>query len=111
MSHGIHTLEGPILHDGCTECVQRGLDPSVAIAYMDSQTFAKAWRRAILWQRDGDLPDLQDAETRTLTVLWSVRCAMQPIDEQRVVRMYPDSPITFDEWLDRESALADRETQ
>jgi hypothetical protein len=64
---------------------------------MDSHTFRRAWDRAIAWQRDGDLPDLQDAEMATLNVLWSVRCAQQT--------------AAADDELDRDHALSDVEDQ
>lgn len=61
-----------ILPDGCGECARRGADVPLAIASMDAQNFARAWRRAADWNRAG-LPDISETEAPLLQVLWSIQ--------------------------------------
>lgn len=60
-----------ILHDGCPECERRGADVELALAYMDDPTFARAWQRAIDWERP--MRDVSSAEAPLLRVLLAVR--------------------------------------
>lgn len=40
-----------ILHDGCEECELRGRDLELWIGHVDSSNWARAWERAIEWNR------------------------------------------------------------
>lgn len=40
-----------VLRDGCAECERRGKDPLKALLHMDRERFAKAWQRAIDYDR------------------------------------------------------------
>lgn len=76
MSHDAHEAvpgysPAQVLADGCGECRYRSEHPDVAVAHMDPQSFATAWKRAAAWQRDG-LGDVSAAEVPVLRVLWAL---------------------------------------
>jgi hypothetical protein len=80
-AHDYHE-EGPgyspnqVLHDGCSECAQRGQDVSLGIASMDARNFARAWRRAADWNMQG-LPDVAENEVQLLRVLWTIQLRLE----------------------------------
>lgn len=57
-----------VLVDGCAVCEARSKDPRRAIAHMDRERFARAWRRALQSEREG-LTDISDAEALLFDVL------------------------------------------
>lgn len=71
-----------ILHDGCDECEHRGKDLQMALAHLDNDTFARAWRRAYDDHAsngggyDATGP-LSDCERGLLNVLWGVQVSLQ----------------------------------
>ena len=74
MSHSPHeSLPGyspaQIVVDGCRECESRSI--GTVLAKLDPPAFARAWQRAVSWQREG-IPDVSQAETGLLFALWSV---------------------------------------
>ncbi len=81
MSHAPHEAlpgysDDHLLHDGCSECEQRGKNPDMAIGHMDEQTFAAAWERAVLYER-GHLHSVSAAEVPLLRVLWAIQCQLE----------------------------------
>ena len=95
MSHDYH--EGldcydarQILHDHCTECEARGKDLTMALAHLDNERFAKAWKRAYDWLgSNGDheaVGPVSFAEVELLNVLWGVQVVFErlgiPLDGQ-----------------------------
>lgn len=71
--------EAQLLYDGCEECERRGEDPVEALARMDAQRFARAWRRAAAYKR-GELSVEQavsHAEIAVLNVLWAVQVHLE----------------------------------
>jgi hypothetical protein len=87
MAHAYHeSLSGydprQILFDGCRECGHRGKDVEVALANMDNETFARAWKRAYDWQASSGggydaTGDVSLAETAVLRALWGVQVLLQ----------------------------------
>jgi hypothetical protein len=86
VTHSYHDgLDGfdarQILHDHCAECEYRGKDVSSALAHMDDNTFARAWKRAYdLEASTGDytaVGPVADAEVDLLKVLWGVMVILQ----------------------------------
>jgi hypothetical protein len=65
-----------ILHDGCGACSYRSSHPDMAIARLDVDAFAAAWKRAADWQH-GSLSDVSEAEVPVLRALWSVEVQME----------------------------------
>ena len=63
--------QAQILHDGCPECEYRSEDIVRTLASLDQPTFARAWQRAGVLQRDG-LTNAADAELPLLKVLAAV---------------------------------------
>lgn len=64
-----------LLVDGCVECEARSRDLGFAIAKLDPERFARAWRRA---QQDAagdddELGPVSRCERPLLQVLWAVR--------------------------------------
>jgi hypothetical protein len=81
-----------ILNDGCIECSYRASGRDRGIAWLDPDTFARAWHRAADWNRmGGGLDDVSETEAPLLSVLWSVQLKLEllgwPIGE------LPASPI------------------
>lgn len=66
-----------LLHDGCTECEARATYCDHGISKLDSQNFARAWRRAYHWNVGGTGTQISDAERPMLTVLWSVQLQLE----------------------------------
>lgn len=66
-----------ILHDGCTECEQRGQRDDHGISSLDPQNFDRAWARAARWHRDL-VTDVSDVEAPLLKTLWSVQLQLEP---------------------------------
>jgi len=84
MSHSFHeALDGfdpaQILVDGCPECEDRGRNLPVALAHIDDQRFAAAWKRAYdLYALDSpSVGRVSDAEKPLLEVLWGIQCVLQ----------------------------------
>jgi hypothetical protein len=86
MSHDYHEgLENydarQILHDCCKECEHRGKDLVMALAHMDNNTFAKAWKRSYDWLAStGDydaVGPVSFAEVDLLNVLWGVQVQLE----------------------------------
>lgn len=103
MSHVFHDgLPGydprQILHDGCGTCEERGADLSLALANMDKQTFARAYKRAYDWQASGgdhnSVGAISSAEAQLLRVLWGVQVQLQgfgpELDLQRMQALVAD---------------------
>lgn len=66
-----------LLHDGCGVCERRAKVFSNAIAHMDAERFAQAWKRTCDWQRGGNTetrvsPTLSKVECEVYENLWSV---------------------------------------
>jgi hypothetical protein len=65
------------LYDGCTECEVRGKRLDMALAHMDDETFARAWKRAYEWKVGSGVIDvvgpISDAEYDLLNVLWGLQ--------------------------------------
>lgn len=83
MTHTFHrALPGfdsrQIWHDGCPECEARGRDLRSGLANLDTETFARAWKRAfdLYASRGGGYlatGDISRAEGELLNVLWGVQ--------------------------------------
>jgi hypothetical protein len=81
MVHALHDKlpgydERQIFHDGCKECERRGNDLRLAMQFMDSQVFTRAWERAFYYHAPGmDRSNLaiSSAEEPLLAVLWYVQ--------------------------------------
>lgn len=65
-----------ILHDGCRECEDRAALDDYGISTLDRGNFARAWQRAVTWQRTG-LPDGSHAEMPLLHALWAVQVQLE----------------------------------
>lgn len=86
MTHVFHNAlpgydDRQILHDGCPECEDRGQNIEVALAHMDKQTFARAWKRAYDWRSStGDrnaVGVISQAEVPLLRALFAVQVHLQ----------------------------------
>lgn len=86
MSHVFHDAQPgfdarQILHDGCSECEERGRDLQLALAHLDEPTFARAWKRAFdLKASNGDHDAVggpSHAELPLLNVLWGIQVHLQ----------------------------------
>jgi hypothetical protein len=95
VAHDYHEgLEGydarQILHDHCVECEARGKDLTMALAHMDDERFARAWKRAFDWLgSNGDhnaVGPVAFAEVELLNVLWGIQVIFErfgvPLDGQ-----------------------------
>jgi len=81
VSHGPHEAlpghaPGQILHDGCAECEWRAAGRDLGIGALDAATFARAWQRAVTWQREEQVRP-SAAETPLLAVLWAVQVQLE----------------------------------
>jgi hypothetical protein len=85
-THSYHNgLEGydarQILHDRCAECEHRGRDLVSALAHMDNEVFARAWKRAYDWLAStGDynaVGPVAFAEVDLLNVLWGIQVILE----------------------------------
>jgi hypothetical protein len=66
-----------IFHDGCGECETRAASLDGGIAWLDKDSFPRAWARAAQWDR-GSLPDMvARAEVPVLRILWSVQVQLE----------------------------------
>lgn len=65
-----------ILHDGCEECESRAASRSHGLSYLDQGRFARAWKRAGDWNRDG-LSGVAKAEVPLLDVLWAMQVQLE----------------------------------
>ena len=77
MSHAPHeSLRGyspdQLLVDDCEECEDRAMSRSLGIANLDQQNFARAWKRAVEWNR-GEAAHVSNCEAPMLSVLWAVQ--------------------------------------
>ena len=91
MSHAYHEgLPGfdarQVLHDGCPECEYRGDHLDAALAHMDNDSFARAWKRAYDWKasRGGGFAavgETSDAERPLLNVLWGVQVILERLGQ------------------------------
>ena len=87
MVHDYHEgLEGydprQLLHDGCAECESRGKDVGKAIVLLDSENFARAWKRAYDWEATNGggwevVGPISQAERPLLAALWSLQIQFQ----------------------------------
>lgn len=87
MSHDYHdALPGydprQILHDGCAECEQRGANVGDAICRLDTERFARAWRRAYDdYATAGEgyeaTGPISEAERPLLFALWAVQIQLE----------------------------------
>jgi hypothetical protein len=83
MSHAPHeSLPGyspaQILVAFCDECEERGERADIAIAHLDMGSFARAWKRAAAWQKDGTERDISAPEVPMLRALFAVQCQLEP---------------------------------
>jgi hypothetical protein len=81
MSHIYHEdLPGyhpdQILHDGCPECEYRASRGSHGLTELDTESFARAWKRAAQWNQGG-LDNVALAERSLLSALWAVQVQLE----------------------------------
>jgi hypothetical protein len=83
-----------ILHDGCGECEMRGEDVPQAIASMDKDRFAKAWKRAADWNQTADVKDVSQAELGLLEALWAIQVKLESVCSIRIGELPQGTPGT-----------------
>lgn len=78
-----------ILHDRCGECEARGRDLHSALAYMDGDTFQRAWQRAYDAHRPSSRDEVgrvSDAEAPLLDVLYNIRMRLGRTEVLKALR-------------------------